>query len=141
MIEGLVSWAAPILSTLIIGAGQLWLNSRFKRADEKRDRARVEAEKLAEADKAWRDEVTARMDRQDECIGVVLSAQCSQMRSDIIHKCHRYLDDMGCASTEEKQALHAEYEDYQALCASSGVANHFVDNLMERTLELPGREV
>lgn len=135
------AWAAPILSTLIVCAGQLMLNSRFKRADEKQDRARAEAEKITKADGEWRDNVIKRLDEQDERIGIMLNAQCSQMRSDIIHKCHRYLDDMGCASTEEKQSLHAEYDDYQSLCDSSGVVNHFVDTLVSRTMELPERDI
>lgn len=141
MLDSFVTWAAPILSTLIIGAGQLWLNAKFKRADEKRDKARIEAEKSAKADEEWRSNVIQRMDVQDQRISTLLSAQCSQMRSDIIHKCHRYLDDMGCASVEEKQSLHAEYEDYQALCYSSGVENHFVDTLVVRTMDLPERDI
>ena len=116
-----LTWLAPIVSTLIICAGQLMLNARFKRADEKRDRARAETKQKLELEQEWRNTLSSRIDIQEQKINTIMQAQCSQMRSDVIHKCHRYLDDMGCASTEEKQSLHAEYDDYQKLCDISHI--------------------
>lgn len=164
-----IAWAAPIASTLIVCAGQLLLNQRFKRADEKHDEDRkstdekrkAEAEWRSEVDKlmqeqgtalqsvandredwyAWRAEMIAQMQAQDERINTVLQAQCTQMRSDIIHKCHRYLDDLGRASTEEKEALSTEHSDYSAMCAANDIVNNFVDKLVERVMQLPEREI
>lgn len=137
----IIGWIAPILSTLIICAGQLALNSRFKRADEKRDAARAETDAKRKAEAEWRKRIETRMDEQDERIESVLKGQCTQMRSDIIHKSHRYLDDLGKASTEEKEAFWAEYEDYQHLCEQYGIVNHFVDELAKRVMSLPEREI
>ena len=72
---------------------------------------------------------------------VVLALQCSQMRSDITHKCHRYLDDLGRASTEEKQSLWAENEDYRRVCEANGIENHYIDTLVERVMGLPERSI
>ena len=137
----IMDWLAPILSTLIICAGQLALNSRFKRADEKRDAARAETEAKRKADAEWREHIETRMDGQDEKIMSMLKSQVTQMRSDTLHRAHRYLDDLGCASTEEKSAFWAEYQDYCELCEQYGIENGFVDELAKRVMALPEREI
>lgn len=141
MTNAFFSWLAPILSTLIICAGQLMLNTKFKQADEKRDQARIETQAKREAEAAWRDSTTKRLDEQDRRIETILQAQCSQMRSDIIHKCHRYLDDLGKASTEEKEALKAEHGEYSSVCEANGIVNSFVDMMVQRVMELPERDI
>jgi len=137
--EAMVTWLAPILAALITCAGQLWLNSKFKRADEKRDAAMAETKAKREAEAEWRVAVSQRIEDQDEKINSVLEAQCTQMRSDITHKIHRYMDDLKCASTEEKQSLWAEYEVYCDICAKHGIVNHFVEQLVKSVMDLPDR--
>lgn len=167
--EALIGWLAPILSTLIVCAGQLALNARFKAADEKRDQARAETQAKRDAEAAWRDnvekqiseqadalkhvaedridwyswraEVVKRMEAQDEKFMSMLKAQVTQMRSDTLHKCHRYLDDLGCASTEEKSAFWEEYEEYCELCEKYGIENNFVKELARRVMALPERDI
>ena len=139
--DQILSWLAPILSTLVVCAGQLALNAQFKRADEKREKARIDTKAKHEAEAQWRDDVISRLDDQDGRIDTILKAQCSQTRSDIIHKCHRYIDDMGCASTEEKEALHEEHEEYSAICEANDIVNHFVDNLVQQVMDLPPRNI
>lgn len=139
--QPIITWLAPILAALMTCAGQLWLNQRFKRADEKRDDARKSTEAKRAAEAEWRQCIEHRLDQQDEKIDSVLKGQCTQMRSDIVHKAHRYLDDLGKASTEEKQAFWAEYEDYQNVCEQYGIENHFVDELARRVMELPERDI
>jgi hypothetical protein len=136
-----IAWAAPIASTLIICAGQAALNERFKIADEKRDNDRKSTEEKRKAEAEWRDDVTKRLDTQDRRIETILTAQCAQMRSDIIHKCHRYLDDLGKASTEEKRALDAEHQEYTSLCEQNDIVNNFVDGLVKRVMQLPERSI
>ena len=85
-----------------------------------------------ESSKKWRKEM-------DACIMSVLEAQCTQMRSDITHKVHRYMDDLGAASTEEKQSLRSEYELYCVICAKYGIQNHFVEQLVQQVMGLPDR--
>ena len=135
------AWLAPIAAGLLTLAGQLWLNQRFKRADEKRDQARADTDAKRAAEAEWRDCVVKRLDKHDELMDTILTAQCSQMRSDIIHKCHRYLDDLGCASIEEKDALKAEHDEYSAVCAANEITNNFVDMMVQRVMELPERSV
>lgn len=139
-VQNLFSWFAPIVSTLVVCAGQLALNARFKRADEKHDAARADTDAKRAAEAEWRDCVMARLDAQDERIDTILTAQCSQMRSDILHKAHRYIDDLGCASTEEKEALWAEWEDYSAICDANNITNHFIDKLANQVMSLPNRD-
>lgn len=136
-----MSWIAPILSTLIVCAGQAMLNQRFKIADEKRDAARKDTDEKRKREAEWRDEMTKRLDSQDDRINTILTAQCSQMRSDIIHKCHRYLDDIGMASVEEKEALKAEHKEYAAVCKANDIENNFVDMMVQRVMQLPERSV
>lgn len=135
------AWLAPIAAGLLTLAGQLWLNDRFKRADEKRDQARADTDAKRAAEAEWRECVVERLDKHDELMDTILTAQCSQMRSDIIHKCHRYLDDLGCASIEEKDALKAEHDEYSAVCAANEITNNFVDMMVQRVMELPERSV
>lgn len=168
-ISGIVGWLSPILSTIIITIATASINAQAKKhervADERHEetekKRKAEAEWRSEVDKlmqeqgaalqsvandredwyAWRAEMIAQMQAQDERITTVLQAQCTQMRSDIIHKCHRYLDDLGRASTEEKKALDAEHDEYLAMCAANEIVNNFVDKLVERVMQLPEREI
>jgi len=129
-----ITWAAPIASTLII----TWLSAVINRRMEesKRDAKREEDER-----KAWRKSVDERMQEQDGKIDTLLDLSCSQVRSDLVHKCHRYLDDLGCASSEEKQALWSQHENYKRICDANGIENHFIEQLVQRVIELPEREI
>lgn len=141
VITSFLGWAAPIASTVIVTALTAQIKARQDEAERKRDEAQAETDAKRRAEAEWRERISERLDDQDKKIGMLMSAQCSQIRSDIIHKCHRYLDDLGMAGVEEKQSLHAEYEDYQRLCAESDVENHFVDQLVTRVMALPEREL
>ncbi len=134
-----VTWAAPIVAALATCAGQLALNARFKMADEKRDNARAETQAKRDAEAAWRDSVEARLTEQDGKIDAVLRGQTTQMRSDLVHRAHRYIDDLHAASTDEKQAFWAEYEDYVAICEANGITNSFIDNIAQQVMDLPNR--
>lgn len=168
-IGSIISWLASILSTIIITAATVSINAQAKKheriAEERHQETETKRKEEAEwrdnvdqlmqeqsdalksvaKDKvdwfAWRAEWIAQMKTQDERIDTILRAQCTQMRSDILHKCHRYLDDLGCASTEEKQALNAEHQEYAAMCEANSIVNSFVDKLVERVMQLPEREI
>lgn len=131
-ITPIIAWASSIASTLII----TWLTAVINRKmdESKKDKERDETER-----KAWRAGVDQKLKDQDGKIDAVLQAQCSQIRSDILHKAHRYIDDLGCASTEEKKALWAEYEDYMSICDANNISNHFIDSLANQVMELPNR--
>ena len=129
-----ITWAAPIVSTLVI----TWLSAEIKRWMERREK---DSEKESDERKRWRAGVDEKLDEQDRKIDTLLDLSCSQNRSDVVHKCHRYLDDLGCASSEEKQALWAQHEDYKRICDANGIENHFVEQLVARVMELPEREI
>ena len=130
-----------LLIPLLLLAGQLWLNAQFKAADEKRDMVREEAEERLRETLRWRSNMEKLVSDQDKRVGIILSAQCTQMRSDIIHKAHRYIDDLGCAGIEEKKSFYAEYEEYQRICEENDIVNHFVDRLAESVMKLPDRNI
>ena len=145
--DNFLDWLAPIMSTLITTGGLALINAKINMGERKRDEARAETEEKRAAEAKWRGEVIDRLDAQDakldeqaKTISTVLTQQCSQTRSDILHKCHRYLDDIGKASIEEKEALHAEHEEYAQICKANGIENSFIDALVQRVMELPERE-
>lgn len=140
--QAAIDWLAsnPLTYGMLTLAGQLWLNERFKRADAKREVARLETTTKREAEAEWRERIERRMSSQDGKIDALVVAQASTMRSDIIHKCHRYLDDLGCAGTEEKEALNAQWRDYCNLCRAHDIENNFVDELVRQVMRLPNRQ-
>jgi len=146
-----------ILTPVVVG----WSNSRQevqlkkalasieqgqKDADAKRDEARSETQAKREAEAAWREDMERRMDEFEKMLSkqcantnLTLRSQISQMRSDIVHKTHRYVDDLGCASADEKNAYDGEYREYMELCEAAGIENNFIDTLHEQVMGLPGR--
>lgn len=139
--QDFIQWLAPIISTIIVTAATASINAHLQRSQRVADERHAETEAKRKAESEWQECVVKRLDGQDERIDTILTAQCSQMRSDIVHKCHRYLDDLGKASTEEKDALKAEHEEYSAVCKASGIVNNFVDMMVQRVMELPERDV
>lgn len=137
--KSFVQWAAPILSTLIITYLTARINQRIADGERKRDAARAETEAERRERAEWRGRVENRLDGQDEKIMSMLKSQVTQMRSDCLHRAHRYLDDLGMASTEEKDSFWAEYKEYCDLCKQYGIDNDFVDELAQRVMALPER--
>ena len=137
--ENVIAWLAPILSTIIITAATASINAQVQRSQRTADERHAETEAKRAAEANWRDSVDKRLDSQDERIFAILKGQTTQMRSDLVHKAHRYIDDLGCASTEEKDAFHKQYEDYCAICEAHGIENSFVDGMAQQVMALPSR--
>ena len=168
-ITPIITWAASIASTIIITAATASINSHMKRHDELAAERHAETEEKRKADAewretvdkllseqaealkhvaedradwyAWREEMVKRMDAQNKKTMSMLKSHCTEMRSNTVHRAHRYLDDLGCASTEEKNAFWAEYEEYCELCEQYGIENKFVDELAKRVMDLPERPI
>jgi uncharacterized membrane protein YqiK len=136
-----LAWLGPILSALITSGGLAIINAKLASGERKRDEARAETEAKRKAEAEWRDRMEQRIGEIEDKVDTTLTAQCSQMRSDIVHKCHRYLDDVGKASTEEKKALKAEHVEYSAVCEANGIENEFIDLMVQRVMELPERDM
>lgn len=128
-----------LIGQTLVALGQRKLNQRMDEGERKRNQAKADTDAKRAAEAEWRDGITARLDAQDERIDTILTAQTTQMRSDLIHRAHRYIDDLGCAGTEEKQSFWAEYEDYMCICDASNIVNHFIDNLAKQVMALPNR--
>lgn len=138
--QPLVAWAAPIASTIIVTAATASINAKIASGERKRDAARAETDAKRAREAVWRDDVERRLDGQDEKINAILKGQTTQMRSDLIHRAHRYIDDLGCASLEEKDAFNDEYKDYCEICRAHGIQNSFVDRLAQQVMALPNRQ-
>lgn len=139
-VQPLISWLAPIASTVIVTAATASINSKIADGERKRDAAQAETEAKRKAEAEWRSSIEARLAEQDAKIDAVLRGQTTQMRSDLVHRAHRYIDDLHAASTDEKQAFWAEYEDYAAICDANGIKNSFIDNIAQQVMELPNRK-
>lgn len=129
-----VQWAAPIASTLVI----TWLTALINKwmSENKEEREREERER-----KEWREGVDKRLDKLEKVMDSTLNLSCSNSRGDIVHKCHRYLDDLGRASHEEKQALWAQHADYELVCKENNIDNDYVRKLVQKVMELPERDI
>lgn len=156
-----------LMGQTLVALGQRKLNMRMDEGEAKRNQAKADTDAKRKAEAEWRESIDSlmaehakaldtvandkdwwidwrrqiieRMENQDEKIDAVLKGQTTQMRADITHKIHRYMDDLGCASTEEKDSLSAEYDVYCEICDKHGIQNDFVANLMEQVMKLPSR--
>lgn len=126
---------------LLLLVGQTLVALGQRRISLRMDERHEETERKRKAEAEWRDDVERRLEQQDEKICAILKGQTTQMRSDLIHRAHRYLDDLGKASTDEKDAFNDEYRDYCAICDAYGITNSFIDELARRVMALPEREI
>ena len=127
------------ISILVQAAGLAIIAWLQKMADAKMDEAKADTDRKREAEAEWRDSIDRRLDNIEDRQSRAIAAQAAQIRSDIVHKCHRYLDDLGKASTEEKESLHDEHEQYSQFCYDLNLENNFIDNLVKRVMALPER--
>jgi len=139
--EGIIAWLAPILSTIIVTAATASINAKIASGERKRDEARAETQAKRDAEAKWRDDVDKRLSDMEDKLGRSITQQTVQIRSDIIHKCHRYLDDLGRASSEEKETLSDAYEQYCKFCEDLEIENDFIDMMVSRVMALPEREI
>ena len=141
LIEVLKTIASIVILPLMLLAGQRWLNGKFDANDRARERKDAAQAERHEAEAAWRESVTEHMKIQDRKTDMLMVAWATTMRSDLIHRAHRYIDDLHAASVEEKEAYHAQWEDYQKFCEENNITNNFIDNLMIAVMNLPTRDV
>lgn len=106
--------------TGLVSAGILWAVRTLSKGMHK-----YQAES-----KAWRADLTKR-------VGIINESLVCVMRGDLIHKAHRYVDDKGYASIEEKESWHEEWEQYQSICPRNG----FIDTLAQQVMNLPEHPV
>ena len=127
-LQPIAQWVAPIVSTALTTYVVALINRSDKRREEE-----------ARNREQWREGVNQRLDEQDAKIDAMLKNQVSQTRSDLVHKYHRYVDDLGCAGIDEKQSWWAEYSDYCEICTTFGIKNEFIDQIAKQVMALPDR--
>lgn len=144
-VSGILGWLIKLLLDMLkdyIESSKQWrakMDDRMTKQSEEMERERAETEAKRASEAEWRIEVSKRIESQDTKIHAILEAQCTQMRSDLVHKAHRYIDDLGCASIEEKDAFNAEYDDYCEICEQYEIKNNFVATLAKQVMDLPDR--
>ena len=134
-IQPLVAWLAPIASAIAVAAGQLALNDKFKKADEKRDEARTEADERRKKEAEWRDEIEVKLDKQNEKLDNLTIGVQTTMRTDIIHLYEKYTT-RGWITPEERAAWHDLHAKYSALNA-----NGLIDSYSARIDMLPDKVI
>ena len=130
MMDRFWAWLAPIAATLVTLAGQLWLNGKFKRADEKRDQARAETQAKRNAEAEWRGRIEASVTDLKKEIGQSKDAQQSTMRQSLIHSYEKYVT-RGWLTTEELSAWLDMHDKYSAMGF-----NGLIDTYRERIVQL-----
>lgn len=83
--------------------------------------------------RAYTDESRTWRTSMDGKLAIINESLVCVMRGDLIHKAHRYIDDRGYATIEEKDSWHEEWTQYQAVCPKNG----FIDALAEQVMALP----
>lgn len=130
MLNEVMGWLAPIVSTLVICAGQLALNTSFKRADEKRDADRAETEAKRKAEAEWRERMEEAITDLKREVTKSKDAQQSTMRQSLIHSYEKYVT-RGWLTTEELSAWLDMHDKYSAMGF-----NGLIDTYREHIVQL-----
>lgn len=159
----IITWAAPILSTIIITAATASINSHMKRHDQMAEERHAEIEERRKADAewhetvdrllseqaealkhvaedrtdwySWRAEIVKLMDSQDGKLDSLTNATQTTMRTTLLHYIEKYLT-RGWLTPEERSSLMDMHKKYSALNA-----NGLINGYMARIAELPDREI
>lgn len=159
----IISWLAPIVSTLIITAATASINSRMKIHDQMAEARHAETEAKIKADEEWRQAVdklleeqsdalravaqdradwyewraaiVERLDTQDEKLDALTDGVQTTMRTDLIHLYEKFTT-RGWITPEERAAWHDMHTKYSALNA-----NGLIDSYSAKLDELPDREI
>ena len=138
--EQLTASIVNVVTTLAIAAGGALIAIGQRRIERKDDERHEETEAERKRRDSWREGMGVRIGRLEAIIDTILELQLSQMRSDLVHRAHRYVDDRGAASTEEKDVFWQQYQDYIRLCDAHGKDNNFIDRLAQQVMDLPTRD-
>lgn len=124
-----VAWLAPIAATLVTLAGQLWLNAKFKSAEDKRDEARAETQAKRDAEAEWRGRIEAFVADLKKEITQSKDAQQSTMRQSLIHSYEKYVT-RGWLTTEELSAWLDMHDKYSAM-GFNGLIDTYRDRIVQ----------
>lgn len=124
----IISWAAPILSTIIITGATASINAQAKRHEKLADERHAETEAKRKAESEWQASVSTKLDS-------LTDATQTTMRATLLHYIEKYLT-RGWLTPEERASLMDMHHKYSALNA-----NGLIDGYMARIAELPDREI
>lgn len=134
-VQPLISWLAPIASTVIVTAATASINSKIADGERKRDEAQAETEAKRRAEAEWRLDVDTHMCDLNRKLDTLNDATQTNMRTTLIHYCEKYLE-RGWVTPEERASIWDMHKKYAALNA-----NGFIDNYISRVMELPDKEI
>lgn len=126
--ERVITWLAPIMSTIIVTAATASINAQVKRHELIAEERHSETEAKRKAEKEWQDSVTGKLDS-------LTDATQTTMRATLLHYIEKYLT-RGWLTPEERAALVDMHRKYSALNA-----NGLIDGYMARIATLPDREI
>lgn len=126
-----LSWAAPILSTVIITAATGRINQRIKDGERKRDEAKIETDEKRRVEAEWRKQMSEHMEAQDAQMALMTSSLQSTMRASLIHNAEKYFT-RGTITPEE----HASWCDMHDRYSAMGF-NGLIDTYREHIDALP----
>lgn len=101
--DGIITWLAPIVSTIITA----YATSLIASGEKKRDEARAETERKRELEAEWRDSVTRQM-------ALMTSSLQSTMRASLIHNAEKYFS-RGSITPEEHASWCDMHDRYSAM--------------------------
>lgn len=130
-VSAIATWAAPILSTIIITAATASINAKIASGERKRDEARAETEQKRKVEAAWRDSMTEHMRTQDKQIGLMTKSLQSTMRATLIHNAEKYFS-RGTITPEEQDSWCDMHDRYSAMGF-----NGLIDTYREKIDSLP----
>lgn len=128
--DKLISWLAPILSTIIITAATASINAHIKRRDKVADERHAETEAKRKAEAEWRGRIEKSMDEMKVEITKSKNAQQSTMRQSLIHSYEKYVT-RGWLTTEELAAWLDMHDKYSAMGF-----NGLIDTYREHIVQL-----
>lgn len=162
-ITPIITWLAPIISTIIITAATASINSHMKKHDQMAEERHAETEEKRKADEAWREtvdkilaeqsealgdvaqdradwyawreEIVMMMDSQDGKLDSLTDGVQTTMRTDLIHLYEKFTT-RGWITPEERAAWHDMHAKYSALNA-----NGLIDSYNAKLDELPDKEI
>lgn len=128
--DKLISWLAPILSTIIITAATASINAHIKRRDKVADERHAETEAKRKTEAEWRERMEEAITDLKREVTKSKDAQQSTMRQSLIHSYEKYVT-RGWLTTEELSAWLDMHDKYSAMGF-----NGLIDTYREHIVQL-----
>lgn len=130
MMDRLIGWLAPIISTIIITAATASINAHLQRSQKLADERHAETEAKRKAEAEWRERMEEAITDLKREVTKSKDAQQSTMRQSLIHSYEKYVT-RGWLTTEELSAWLDMHDKYSAMGF-----NGLIDTYREHIVQL-----